>query len=46
VKAIRKGFQGGTLESKREDGRVYVCLDTDQDIGRRLSPVRSYMCEG
>jgi hypothetical protein len=33
VNPIRKGIRYGTLESKREEGRVYGWLDDDQDTG-------------
>jgi hypothetical protein len=33
VNPIRKGIQYGTLESKREEGRMYGWLDDDQDTG-------------
>jgi hypothetical protein len=43
VDAIRKGFQGGTLESKREDGRVYMCLDTVQDTAGGIKNAQRYL---
>jgi hypothetical protein len=33
VNPVRKGIQYRTLESKREEGRVYGWLDDDQDTG-------------
>jgi hypothetical protein len=33
INPVRKGIQWGTLESEREQGRVYGWLDDDQDTG-------------
>jgi hypothetical protein len=36
VNAVKKGIQRGTPKSEREDGRVYIGLDTDQDAGETV----------
>jgi hypothetical protein len=33
VNTLKKGIQRGTSKSEREDGQVYMGLDTDQDTG-------------